>query len=206
MPRANQSSISVQALAPAVVNAGSIASASPPVSYPADPAYPEQRLVGLRSQAAQERRRTVTRMQEAITKLMAEKRPISAETIFQISGLRYASFARNPEALILFQANSTHLREQTKANRRRKRQQGNKGKASADAPAAFQGRDRLLNCSKPELVARLRQERERREELEGQLARLVEQQATHDMERLQLEAQVAKAKTILRQLGFPGLD
>jgi len=61
--------------------------------------------------------------------------------------LRYAAIHRNPEALELFRANSTHLAE---ASKQRKR------KPHKDQDAIPLPRDPLLSYKKPQLVTRLR--------------------------------------------------
>src|SRR5438128_2708509 len=122
--------------------------------------YTEQRLAGLRRHAAELRQATLERLQTAIASLKAKGEAITVHTVRETSGLDYKSYARNPEALALFQENSTFLAARRKEARGKRRKL-----TSEEAP---QAKDPLLNYKKPQLVARFRQEMQRREEMEVQ--------------------------------------
>ena len=154
---------------------------------PAPSGYPEQRLAGLRRHAAQQRQATLERLQAAIAYLKAKGEDITVHTVRETSGLDYKSYARNPEALLLFQENSTFLVAKRK-EARRKRQKG-----------ASQPRDPLLNYKRPQLAARLRQEMQRREEIEVQYRQLLEERVQSDLKLMQLEAELAKYQRFLGQ-------
>lgn len=141
---------------------------------------PKNRMVGLQAHAAVQRQETVDRLQRIIQSLEAQKKPVSAQTIFAEGGLAYNSYGRNKEACALFQKHSTAL----KAKRKQKR--------SAGKEATTTPRDPLLSSSKAKLVTRLRQEMERRRTMEVQYARLVEEVVRRDTRIMQLEAQVVK--------------
>lgn len=70
---------------------------------PLDHLYSELQLAGLRAHAQAQKQSTVDRLRAAITALEAQHQPISARTIYEECGLTYASFRRNPEALLLYQ-------------------------------------------------------------------------------------------------------
>src|SRR2546422_2459932 len=109
--------------------------------------YSEVQLAGIKQSTTARRLATVERLQAAIEALKEKKQEISVQTIYNECGLRYAAIHRNPEALALFRANSTHL---VAAKRRNKRKQ------HADEEAVLAPRDPLLSYKKPQLVARLR--------------------------------------------------
>ncbi len=71
--------------------------------------YSEAQLAGIKQSTTERRLATVERLRTAIDALKAKKQEISAQTIYDECGLRYAAIHRNPEALALFRANSTHL-------------------------------------------------------------------------------------------------
>src|SRR2546428_8089696 len=108
--------------------------------------YSEAQLAGIKRSTEERRLATVEQLQTAIEALKAKKQEISVQTIYDECGLRYAAIHRNPEALALFRANSTHLQEQ---------KQGTKRKPQT-ADSASSPRDSLLNYKKPQLVERLR--------------------------------------------------
>ena len=89
----------------------------------------------------------VNRLSEAIESLKSKKQPITAQTIYTECGLSYASYARNPDGLALFRANSTHLNQ--------KRQRGKRKRKIDDALTPSP--DPLMNYKKPQLVSRLRE-------------------------------------------------
>jgi len=139
----------------------------------------EQQLVGLRAHAQRQKQNTVERLRTAIASLQAQHKPISARTIYEECGLEYASFRRNPEALLLYQQHSTFL----KRERKRKRTQ---------CPGTVSPRDSLLAYKKPDLVARLRQEQARPAELEAQYATILQDYVQRDVRIAELEAQLAR--------------
>jgi len=125
--------------------------------------YSEAQLAGIKQSTAARRQATVERLRTAIDALKAKKLEISVQTIYDECGLRYAAIHRNPEALALFRANSTHLVAEKK---RRKR------KPHEDTEAA--PRDPLLSSKKPQLVARLRSAQQQLLEAQQNQATLVE--------------------------------
>ncbi len=150
--------------------------------------YPEHRLAGLRRHAAQQRQATLERLRAAIEALKARGEPITVHTIRAESHLDYKAYARNSEALKLFQEHSTYLSAKRKeARKRRKKEAGAK-----DPP-----KDPLLNYKRPQLAARLRQEIQRREEVEVQYRQLLEDRLQADLKVIQLEAELARYQQFL---------
>ncbi len=127
---------------------------------------------------------TVERLWTAIDALKAKKQEIAVQTIYDESGLRYAAIHRNPEALALFRANSTHVVAAKKQRKRKPRED------SAAMPAPH---DPLLIYKKPQLVARLRSARQ-------QLLEAQQQQAKQVEARLQQEARIAELEATLAEL------
>lgn len=158
-------------------------------SHPVPPAYTEQRLEGLRRYAAHQKQATLERLRTAIEALKARGEPITVHTIRAESHLDYKSYARNPEALQLFQEHSTFLTAKRKEVRGKHRKRTSKGKP--------QPKDPLLNYKKLQLVARLRQEMQRREEMEVQYRQLLEERVLSDLKTMQLEAELAKYQRFL---------
>jgi len=154
--------------------------------------YTEQRLVGLRRHATQQKQATLERLRTAISSLAAKGEPITVHTIRAESGLDYKSYARNPEAMALFQEHSTFLAAKRKEARRRRRKL-----ISKETP---QPKDPLLNYKKPQLVARFRQEMQRREEMEVQYRQLLSECVLSDRKIMQLEAELAKYQSFLGHL------
>jgi hypothetical protein len=118
-----------------------------------------------------------------IDALKAKQREISVQTIYDECGLRYAAIYRNPEALALFRANSTHL---VAAKKRRKR------KPHEDRDAMPAPRDPLLSYKKPQLVARLRAAHELLQEEQQQLAVQAEVAIRREARIAELEARLAE--------------
>ena len=110
-------------------------------------AYSEAQLAGIKQSTTARRLATVERLRTAIDALKAKQQEISVQTIYDECGLRYAAIYRNPEALALFRANSTHL---VAAKRQSKR------KLRADEEVTPASHDPLLSYKKSQLVARLR--------------------------------------------------
>lgn len=150
--------------------------------------YSEQRLAGLRRHAAEQQQATFSRLSATIEALKARGEPITVHTIRAESGLDYKSYARNPEALKLFREHSTYL-----SAKRKEARKGSKKEARAEAPA----KDPLLNYKRPQLVARLRLEIQRREEIEGQYRQLLEDRLQADLNVMLLEAELARYRQFL---------
>jgi hypothetical protein len=154
--------------------------------------YTEHRLQGLRRHAAEQRQATLERLRVAIEALKTRGEPITVHTIRAESHLDYKSYARNPEALALFQEHSTFLAAKRKQGRRRRRDE-----LEEQGPAS---KDPLLNYKRPQLVARLRLEMRRREEIEGQYRQLLEEHMQSDLKVMQLEAELATYQQFLSQV------
>src|SRR6266849_2848565 len=122
------------------------------------PSPSEDRSAHLRDYAARQKQATLDRLNQAITQLEQEKRPVTTFTIKGVSGLDYMAYYRNAEALALFRRHSTYLhkeRQKKQAKRRRSRHKQLK-QEEAIHEVQVEPRDRLLNYKKPELVAKLR--------------------------------------------------
>jgi hypothetical protein len=143
--------------------------------------YTEAQLVGLRNSTEARRHATVERLQNAIDTLNTKKRAITVQSIYEECGLRYAAIYRNPEALALFRANSTHL---TAKKRRTKQSNSDEGTLSP--------RDPLLNYKKQRLVVRLREAQQQIQDLERQLATLADTYLRRDARITVLEAKLAE--------------
>jgi hypothetical protein len=148
--------------------------------------YSEQRLAGLKVHTAAQKQATVDRLREAIEELKADKKAITTRNIYEVSGLDYTSYARNPEALALFQANSTHLTKKRKQQRK---------KSETPLPP----RDPLMSYKKPQLVDRVRKAERWIEELEIRNNQLVQQQVESDLRDAKMQAEVAEYRTFLQK-------
>ncbi len=144
-------------------------------------AYTEEQLAGLRASTSARKQETVERLRTAIDALKNKKQAITAQSIYAESGLHYASYVRNEEAIALFRANSTHLQKQRTQRKR---------KTGEEAPAA--PRNPLMNYKKPQLVARLHAAQQQIKNLEQQLATLADAYLQQDTRVAQLEAKVAE--------------
>jgi hypothetical protein len=144
--------------------------------------YSEAQLAGIKQSTTARRLATVERLRTAIDVLKEKKQEISVQTIYDECGLRYAAIHRNPEALALFRANSTHL---VAAKKRHKRKQY---ATEADALAP---RDSLLSYKKPQLVARLRSAQQQLLEAQQSQAALVEARLQQEAKIAELEAKLA---------------
>jgi hypothetical protein len=142
----------------------------------------EAQLAGIKQSTTARRLATVERLRTAIDALKAKKQEISVQTIYDECGLRYAAIHRNPEALALFRANSTHLVAEKKRNKRKPRE------ASEATPAPC---DLLLNYKKPQLVARLRLAQQQLLEAQQNQATLVEARLQQEAKIAELEAKLA---------------
>ena len=146
--------------------------------------YSEQQLTGLRASPSARTQETVERLCAAIESLKSKKQAITAQTIDAECGLHYASLLRNPEAIALFRANSSHLTQKKKQTKRKR-------STNADAVSS-PSRDPYLNYKKPQLVARLREAQQRIVELEHQLATLADACVQRDGRVVELEAKLTE--------------
>ncbi len=144
--------------------------------------YSEAQLTGIKQSTTERRQATVERLRTAIEALKAKKQEISVQTIYNECGLRYAAIHRNPEALALFRANSTHLVAAKKQRQRKPR---------ADEGATPAPRDPLLSYKKPQLVARLRSAQQQLQEVRQQQSVLVETRLKQEARIAELEAKLA---------------
>ncbi|HEU5374141.1 MAG TPA: hypothetical protein VFV38_01760 [Ktedonobacteraceae bacterium] len=142
----------------------------------------EAQLAALHASTTARRQMTVERLQAAINALNAKKQAITVQGIYEECGLRYAAIHRNPEALELFRANSTHLVAARKQRRR---------KPHMSEEASSTSRDPLLNYKKPQLVARLRATQQQLQDMQTQQALLVEARLKQEARIAELEAKLA---------------
>jgi hypothetical protein len=145
--------------------------------------YTEAQLAGLRVSTAARKQETVKRLKTAIESLKAKKQTITTQSIYKESGLHYSTYVRNEEAIVLFRANSTHLVEKKKQNKRKRA-------SSGDGPP--EPRDPLMNYKKPQLVTRLREAQQRILTLEQQQATLVDACLQRDARVVELEAKLTE--------------
>jgi hypothetical protein len=143
----------------------------------------EAQLKALRDSTAARRQTTIERLRTAIDVLTAKKQKITAQTIYEECGLRYAAIHRNQEALALFRANSTHL----VAQKKRKRRKPTNPDEETPVP-----RDPLLNYKKPQLVERYRAAQQRVQELQQQLALSADAALKREARIAELEAKIAQ--------------
>ncbi|HEY4383308.1 MAG TPA: hypothetical protein VGN34_02375 [Ktedonobacteraceae bacterium] len=144
--------------------------------------YSEAQLAGIKQSTTARRLATVEQLRNTIGALKEKKQEISVQTIYDECGLRYAAIHRNPEALALFRANSTHLIA-TKKQRKRK--------FHADEDSMPLPRDPLLNYKKPQLVARLRAVQQQLLEVQQQQSVMVESRLKQEAKIAELEAKLA---------------
>jgi hypothetical protein len=144
--------------------------------------YPERRLSGLRTSTSARKRETVERLLEAIESIKSKKQAITAQAIYIECGLSYASYARNPEALALFRANSTHLNQKRKRTKRKRKTEDE----------SILPRDPLMNYKKPQLISRLRDAMQQLQLQERQLATLSDACLQRDAHVAELEAKLAE--------------
>ena len=145
--------------------------------------YSDEQLAGLRLSTEARKKETVERLQEAIASLKSKKQAVTAQSIYEERGLHYATILRNPEAIALFRANSTHLAEQKKQTKRKRA-------PSENAPRA--PRDSLMNYKKPQLVVRLREAQQQIQNLEQQLAALADACLQRDARVVEVEAKLVE--------------
>lgn len=147
----------------------------------------DQQLAGLRAHAQAQKQCTVERLNNAITSLQAQHKPISARTIYEECGLEYASIRRNPEALLLYQQHSTFLKQKRK-------------RAKMPHPDAPSPRDPLLAYKKTDLVTRVRKSEELLKAREKQHDTLLQDYVQKDIKIAALEAELARYRTYLEGL------
>ncbi len=147
--------------------------------------YSEEQLAGLRASTSARKQETMDRLYAAIESLKNKKQAITAQSIYAECGLHYASLRRNPEAIALFRANSTHLTQQKKQTKRKR-------KAANDTLSTPSSRDPLLNYKKPQLVTRLRDAQQHIQDLGQQLATLGDACLQRDAQVLKLEVKLAE--------------
>jgi len=149
--------------------------------------YSKRRLARLDTHTAAQKRATVDRLTAAIKSLKGKKLPISIKAIREECGLEYNSIKRNPEAYLLYQQNSTYLgRKREKMKSRR--------------PTAPMPRDPLLAYKKSQLVIRLHEEMQRRQEMEALYTKLLEEFIQKDIIIAKLQAKIAEYEEYLGRL------
>jgi hypothetical protein len=149
--------------------------------------YSEQQLAGLRTHATAQKQNTIDRLRSAIASLDAQKKSISAKTIYEECGLEYASIRRNPEALLLYQQHSTFLKQKRK-------------RTKASSPDTPLPRDPLLAYKKMDLVARVRKAEELLKAREQQHATLLQDYVQKDIIIAELEVELARHRQYLEGL------
>jgi len=160
---------------------------------------PDDQYTHLRANAAAQKQTTVDRLQEAITLLEIEGRPVNTFTIKEVSGLDYMTYYRNREAFQLFQEHSTHLRKEREQEQAKRQtvspgRSRKAGKSRADSHTVkVSPRDPLLDYKRPRLVELLHEARAERDEAKRQarVARAEAEQHTH-AERAELERRYHK--------------
>ena len=143
----------------------------------------EAQLAALHASTTERRQATIARLRTAIESLQKKKQDISVQTIYEECGLRYAAIHRNTEALALFRASSTHL-----ATRKKRSRRGH----NVSGEGARTCRDPLLNCTKPQLVTRVRAAQQQLLETQQQQAALVEASIKREARLAELEARLAE--------------
>jgi hypothetical protein len=103
--------------------------------------YSEEQLAGLRVSTSTRKQETVERLRTAIASLKKKEQAITAQSIYEECGLRYASYVRTNEAIALLRANSTHLLEKKRRTKR--------GPKMSEETASLH-RDPLFNYKKPQ--------------------------------------------------------
>ncbi len=156
------------------------------------PSPSEDRYAHLRDYAARQKQATLDRLNQAITQLEQEKRPVTTFTIKGVSGLDYMAYYRNAEALALFRRHSTYLRKE-----RQKKQ--SKRRSSGQQETMVSSRDPLLNYKKPRLVTELRTARARRDQMEQQYQALLQEHMQCGLAIARLETQLAEHLAFLER-------
>jgi hypothetical protein len=106
---------------------------------------------------------------------------------FILHGLEYNSIKRNPEALLLYQRHSTFLKS--------KRQDMKSTQPTTPTP-----HDPFMSYKKPKLVIHLREEMQRRQEVEAQYTLLLEEFVQKDILIAKLQAKIAENEEYLGRL------
>jgi len=161
------------------------------------PSPSEDRYAHLRSYAARQKQTTLDRLNQAITQLELEKRPVTTFTIKEVSGLDYMAYYRNAEALALFRRHSTHLRRERQKEQSKRR--GSKEHPSGQQEPLVSSRDPLLNYKKPRLVMELRTARARRDQMEQQYQALLQEHMHCGLAIARLETQLAEHQAFLER-------
>ena len=161
------------------------------------PSPSEDRYAHLRSYAARQKQATVDRLQQAITQLELEKRPVTTFTIKEISDLDYMAYYRNAEALALFRRHSTHLRKERQKEQSKRR--GATRHASDQQETTVSSRDPLLNYKKPRLVIELRTARIQRDQMEQQYQALLQKHMQCGLTIARLETKLAEHLAFLKR-------
>ena len=161
------------------------------------PSSSRDRYAHLRAHAARQKQATLDRMNQAITQLEQEKRPVTTYTIKEVSGLDYMAYYRNPEALALFRHHSTHLRKQRQKEQSKRR--GATRHPSGEQETTVSSRDPLLNYKKPRLVTELRTARARRDQMEQQYQALLQEHMQCGLAIARLETQLAEHLAFLER-------
>lgn len=162
------------------------------------PATVPNRYAHLRANAAAQKQTTVERLQEAITLLEIEGRPVNTFTIKEVSGLDYMTYYRNREAFQLFQEHSTHLRKERKQEQAKRQAASRVSKKRGKRREALHApqvapRDPLLDYKRPRLVELLHEAYTERDEAKQQArAARVEVEQRMQAERLELEQRYHK--------------
>ncbi|HEU5382929.1 MAG TPA: hypothetical protein VFV38_46570 [Ktedonobacteraceae bacterium] len=145
--------------------------------------YSAEQPAGLHTSTTARKQETVERLRVAIASLKEKKQDITAQTIYAESGLHYSSYVRNEEAIALFRINSTHLIEQQKRIKRKRKTGGD---------VSPKPRDPLMSYKKPQLVLRLRETQQQLQQMSQQLAVLANTCLQRDMRVAELEAKLAE--------------
>jgi hypothetical protein len=136
---------------------------------------PDDQYAHLRANAAAKKQSTVDRLDQAITQLEAEGRPVNTFTIKEVSGMDYMVYYRNREAFQLFQEHSTHLRREREQAQEKQQSAGRgkprkAGKGLAPSPVVkVSPRDPLLDYKRPRLVELIHEARVERDDAKRQL-------------------------------------
>lgn len=157
----------------------------------------EDRYAHLRSYAARQKQATLDRLQQAITQLEREKRPVTTFTIKEISGLDYMAYYRNAEALVLFRRHSTHLRKERQKKQSKRR--GAPRHLSEQQEITVSSRDPLLNYKKSRLVIELRTARTKLDQMEQQYQAVLQEHMQCGLTIVRLKTQLAEHQAFLER-------
>lgn len=149
--------------------------------------YSDRRLAGIRASTAARKQETIDRLRKAIKSLEAQGKSVTTQTVRGECGLEYTVYARNPEALAIFRAHSTALKDAEAKKKSAKR------KTSSV-------QDPLLASPKQKLITLLRNEMQRREEAETRYQNILQETVQREIQVARLEAELAQYHTYLRGL------